>query len=486
MTSARYIIHRVNLDIEAPDEPTARRLQDEAARIFNHWIMPRLEELLERLVPGNKVLRIDRLDLDLDALDPAGFEQGFGEALFARLKERIEDIVAAAAGDPGAATSETCTVLTEEERLYHAFLHFLETGGLPWWSERAAGMFEEEGVFSMLERRLQTQATETQRLAQLLAVKSNAAKRLLFQFSPDLVGRLLRLLLFLRKKESPLSSGEEFALLADMVLQCLTRGIPVRQPAALPWLSQAIQVLLAWQLTPATAPNRPVLERLLEEISSILRQSEPVDNRGGALPRAKRRSPPRPPDTDNAPLHHEDEASEPEETEAATLDGLVVDNAGLVLLHPFLEYFFREFDLLDGKDFRGANTCHLAVHLLHYLATGQGNTPEYLLTFEKFFCGLDLLAPVPRRIELSDRMKMEGDKLLRAAIGHWKALKSTSPAGLREGFLQRPGKLIPGSFENRLIVEAKSHDVLLSYLPWGYGILKLPWMQLPLVVDWVG
>jgi hypothetical protein len=34
------------------------------------------------------------------------------------------------------------------------------------------------------------------------------------------------------------------------------------------------------------------------------------------------------------------------------------------------------------------------------------------------------------------------------------------------------------------VVENKTHDVLLSFLPWGYGIIKLPWLERPLFVDW--
>jgi hypothetical protein len=126
-----------------------------------------------------------------------------------------------------------------------------------------------------------------------------------------------------------------------------------------------------------------------------------------------------------------------------------------------------------------------AVHLLHFLASGTENPPEYQLTFEKYLCGMGLLSPVPRFIHLSEAMKEESEKLLRAAIGHWKALKRTSPAGLREGFLQRPGKLLLDDFQHRLIIESKAHDVLLNYLPWGYGIIHIPWLKQPLIVDWV-
>jgi hypothetical protein len=121
---------------------------------------------------------------------------------------------------------------------------------------------------------------------------------------------------------------------------------------------------------------------------------------------------------------------------------------------------------------------------LHYLANGQENPIEYELLFEKYLCGWDLDEPVPRRLKLSNAMKTESEKLLNAAIGHWKALKKTSPQGLREGFLQRAGKLVLNDFQHRLIVEGNTTDVLLSSLPWGYGLIKLPWLEQVLIVDW--
>jgi hypothetical protein len=185
-----------------------------------------------------------------------------------------------------------------------------------------------------------------------------------------------------------------------------------------------------------------------------------------------------------------DEAKQEEliqDQESATqfpVDGIFVQHAGLVLLHPFLEYFFREFKLLMDQKFVNGKAQTIAIHLLHYLATGQENPMEYELLFEKYFCGWDLDKPVPRRVKLSKAMKTESEKLLNAAIGHWKALKKTSPNGLREGFLQREGKLVLDDFQHRLIVEGSSTDVLLSSLPWGYGMIKLPWLAPILIVDW--
>lgn len=481
MTSTRYIIHRVNLDIEAPDEPTARRMQDEAARIFHNWILPKLAELLARLVPKDRVLRLDRLDLTLDPMDPGNFEQGFGEAVLSRLTEQVEQLVAATSDTPGQEPARQAAVLTEEERTVAIFLHFLATGQLPWWSERNPAMLEEEPLATLLERTLMSDSSTAATLVALLAFRTTALERLLLQFTPAFTLRLIRLLLF----RIDLQADQELARLADILLPRLAVatgesrddvGLSVDQRR------QLFQSLFRWLHDAQTLPKQALPADLMEYLELLVHHRRKI-RPGGSRPT---------PEANGLQhmfqLRHQEPAKqeEPAQQPEPDIDGVHVDHAGLVLLHPFLEYYFREFNLLDDKEFRDEDSRHLAAHLLHYLATGRESPPEYLLSFEKFLCGIELPTPVPRFTELTAAMKEESETLLKAAIGHWQALKSTSPDGLREGFLQRPGKLVTSTFENRLIVESKSHDVLLSSLPWGYGIVKLPWLQRPLIVDWVG
>ena len=52
-------------------------------------------------------------------------------------------------------------------------------------------------------------------------------------------------------------------------------------------------------------------------------------------------------------------------------EALYIPNAGIVLLQPYLELFFKELDLITGRQFSDQKACHKAIHLLHYLATGH-------------------------------------------------------------------------------------------------------------------
>ncbi|MEO0408500.1 MAG: contractile injection system tape measure protein [Cyanobacteria bacterium P01_A01_bin.135] len=165
--------------------------------------------------------------------------------------------------------------------------------------------------------------------------------------------------------------------------------------------------------------------------------------------------------------------------------GLYIRHAGLVLLHPFLAAYLRGIDLATGNAFQNQLAQQQAIYLLHYLATRQTHAPEYDLVLPKLLCSWPLNGAIAADIPLPEKALPEGEALLQAAIDHWGALKSTSPDGLREGFLQRDGKLTQtGERTWKLQVEQKAIDVLLSRLPWGVSMVKLPWMEILLTVEW--
>jgi len=167
-------------------------------------------------------------------------------------------------------------------------------------------------------------------------------------------------------------------------------------------------------------------------------------------------------------------------------EGIYIHNAGLVLLHPFFTNFFRKLKLLHNNDFIDNTSRHHAVHLIQYMATGKTELPEYEMLLAKLICGLQAEDPIARFIALSEIEMNEVEVMLQAAIEHWGTLGKTSSDGLREGFLQRDGKLEKHPSGWHLMVEQKSMDILLDSLPngWGLSTIKLPWMKDIMYVEW--
>lgn len=167
-------------------------------------------------------------------------------------------------------------------------------------------------------------------------------------------------------------------------------------------------------------------------------------------------------------------------------DHLFVQNAGVVLLHPFVFICFDALGWLENGRFIHETARQKAVLMWHYLATGNNRADEYELTLAKLLSGLPLQTPfLGELILLTEAEKEEAEALLRAAISHWSALKNTSPDGLRAEFLQREGKIEPGPFGGyTLTVEQRPSDVLLNSLPWGMSLVKLGWMNEIIYVNW--
>jgi hypothetical protein len=166
------------------------------------------------------------------------------------------------------------------------------------------------------------------------------------------------------------------------------------------------------------------------------------------------------------------------------LKSIGVMNAGLILAHPFFWDFLIRTNCTDGKSRLLPEKRQYAVQLLHYLATGQENQMEYKLTFEKFICSIPLDSPVNRKIVLSNQDKIECSDLLRSITGYWGELKKTSPDGIRDMFMKRPGKLDLHTVPYKLFVEQKAQDVLIEKLEWNISIVKLPFTDEMLFVEW--
>lgn len=175
-----------------------------------------------------------------------------------------------------------------------------------------------------------------------------------------------------------------------------------------------------------------------------------------------------------------------EEEEPGTI---AVRNAGLVLFTPFLPRFFERLGLLTvdeeaGTRIEGYENASRAVHLLQYLVDERLDTPAGELALAKLLCGLDPATPIAASIVPHDPDLFLCDELTRAVIANWPMLHNSSPEGLRDAFLQRPGRLRRDEVGWSLAVERKSIDVLVDQIPWSFSMIAHPWMLTPLRVTW--
>jgi len=174
-----------------------------------------------------------------------------------------------------------------------------------------------------------------------------------------------------------------------------------------------------------------------------------------------------------------------DKTIAADISSFFVENAGCVLLYVYLKKVFTEAGLLgDDLSFISPELQMQAVRLLQFIICGHTNFKEYHLVLNKVLCGYDIDAPV---IETTDAKLYDIEKanaLLQVAIANWPKIGHTSVEGLRNSFLLRNGKLVQETGNWILYVERKGMDILMDSLPYTISVIKLPWMQKALYVQW--
>ncbi|MBQ4820692.1 contractile injection system tape measure protein [Aquimarina sp. MMG016] len=176
---------------------------------------------------------------------------------------------------------------------------------------------------------------------------------------------------------------------------------------------------------------------------------------------------------------------EKQQSQFEDTDFISIENAGLLLLWPFLPRFFENLGLMEDKTFIDENAKHKAAFALQYLCDAdEFELFEGVLPLNKVLCGVSIEEPLNLTL-LSEEEKEIANGLLLAVIKqgpHWKNL---SVEGLRASYLCRKGSLRIQDSHWLLQVQKETHDITLQKLPWSCSTIKLPWMKRPMMVEWL-
>ena len=491
MKHLTHIIRQHHLHVEVNgSEADGFSLQQLLPDLCRDSLLPAVEQALDRFAPEDGSLCIERLDIDLGTLDLERLEQDLpataSRVLEQSLRECIqpEEEMPAGRGRNGKVERKTTT-----RTVLDALCFFLANASLPWSFCLEKGKSLEQAVLAAWQEAVdagQGSEADKRRIKQTLQAPQ-ARGRLARQFSPAFQESLLSalspaagevMLDLLRTVQRAGLSGEAEKRLAQQLRETAFARLATGQAVlAAPLLRQA--------LGDSTA-DYPGLVKAVEALQAEANpgsQEQQVVKEGdesGADP-LSRTPPPTGLEAETGDDRSAVDTTDHYREHPDLQEGIYIDNAGLVLLHPFLPQFFRALGIVkeDALDQPERALC-----LLHYLSTGQEKAPEYELVLAKILCNLPLLEPVDTNLELSEMEQEEARALLAAVIQHWQALRNTSPDGLRGTFLVRPGKISLRGEDLLLQVEPQTWDILLEQLPWGISMIRLPWMDRMLWVEW--
>jgi Contractile injection system tape measure protein len=523
----RHLIQKQEFLLTVLPGVDAFRVQHAASRYLREQLLPLLERIFDELSTEQEVISLDHCIIDLGNISMSVLETGVAdEATYRSMKEEIGRMIEKELALHPAARRGI------RESALATWWYYMEHGRLPWNAEQLT----EEDLRAVLEL-LSVDYAAISRLRKTLVEQPLFLMRVVAQHREGFLENLLATMT--SSRQEGLAEAIAQVLVLHRVLEKkygqLLLGAAGAGPApaasaptysaeteqGLRWWASRMSALLEapahekkavlWRRILFEAAERPAsfaamggMAILLKDIPSdrglanelladgeVAGVGEPLSlqlrRRQAAAPRTPESgssgeiSPPGESAPAEQPLR-EDEVRF--KREAVDEEGIYLPNAGLILVHPFLSTLFHRVGFWDGAGFVDVVARQRAVLLLHYVATGDRHPPEHALVLPKLLCGYALEMPMPGELELTADECGEAVSLLENVVQRWEKLGSSSIEGLREGFLQRPGKLFDKGGRLYLQLESSGVDVLLDYLPWGLSIVKMPWLAEPIYVEW--
>ncbi|AFD07200.1 contractile injection system tape measure protein [Solitalea canadensis] len=420
MKAGAHIIQRQSIDIQFENMENDNGLQNRLADLFYDRLEPGMEQLLDELFGEKYYASVEKLEIECEVLNEKDWEEGLAEQIIQKLREKLSPVN----------KREIKDAKVEELTAPEIFLFFLENGSFP-WNNRVNSINELEQLISVNNELLA-------KLTEKIKEYPKIAERLALQFSEKFTSTVITELTKERQWERSELNSRISKLDSTLNRQAVDGAI--LKMLASDHHDNPTEQLLEKLVDKALAKNKAIDEKIDKTIDKNINKKE--DN------------------------------------------NCYITNAGLILLHPFLSILFEQLKLIHENEWIDELAQTKAVLVLDYLVTGNEKAAEFNLMLNKILCGFAINNIIRTDVALDHEAKNECETLLKNVIVHWSALKNTGIDALRETFLQRNGKLSPVDNGWLLTVEQKSTDILLGYLPWGFGVIRLPWMKEIVHTDW--
>jgi hypothetical protein len=538
----RHVIKKQVLELRFAQGKDMFLLQQKASEFFYSHLLPALEKIFDKLSDENNTIEIDRLELDLGLIEwDKDLQEIKIEELLSKLEKQVEKITGKATAPDYLATKESrdskIKKKTFSQNACEQWLHYMQTGVLPW---NLTGIDDE-----WRNRVLETLATDYElvtRMKEMVTQDKRILQRIVRDHAISFLVKLIEIITA-QQQQSLLQLVQEieWILTPGLPLTVTVESNPPKKEAAGIWqylLKNAATTSgsfsaaqLAKQWLEQGIENKEVqperLKHIKHEISLLVTviqevldtREKPAGNKAsesGQEAGEKQKNAEIAPQEKSTPakeirstndpqkdllahqsnegknnVKEEDGARQESAAPAMVADnkamgeeGIYVQHLGVILLHPFFKSFFQRTNLVAEGRFNSRAAQEKAIHLLHYLVTGSREAEEHLLAVPKIICGWPLEEPLSWETGLTAVETVEAGDLLNAAIAQWTILKNTSADGLREGFLQRNGKVQVKNSNMHFLVESSAIDVLLDHLPWNLSMVKLPWLSDLIRVEW--
>ncbi|WP_144282614.1 contractile injection system tape measure protein [Chryseobacterium echinoideorum] len=485
-----HIIQKVFIEISVNNKEKALSIKDDINNFLSMDVFPKIEKYINDLEHqfDDSTLQIPKLELNLNTKNSA-LNSELKDKILQVFEEEFSEITNSILNsDQKTENKYEAYLIENQEKIVQTFIYFLTTGSIPWWnSGKNSISFLEPEVFNRM-----ILAENFKRNIIPAFSDQNMKERIINQLSNEQIAQLCLVVLKdtefkinLEKNAVKVISKLNYNnrnLLWEIVLNGLSEYLKSSSSDLKKYLLQQIQektssdLLLSKKIQQTWKTIVEIFPFIKEDESFESIENSRESNSESALISTEQK---------NRVIKDELKKTEEylnQKDDLISNDEQYIQNAGLILIHPFLKTFFEHCDLFDSKNNRLLNP-ELCAHLLHYIATGKTNAPEYDMAFEKFLCNIPSHQTINRHIKLTRKHKTQAENVIESVQHNWSAMKKSSIALLQNEFFQRPGKLVI-DHDYTLTVERKTQDILLEKLGWGIGLVKLPWQEKFIFINW--
>nr|WP_315157166.1 contractile injection system tape measure protein [uncultured Flavobacterium sp.] len=467
MKKNKHFIEKVFLEIDTNSMKVANSLKNNINMFIENELSALIEQELNRfLLDENQILQIEKLDISIDNTTSLNGSINTNE-LKEKIKNQLAQKLESAKNNsvtPIINTSRSDQILSQTEKKSNTLIYYLTNGVMPWWISK-----NDDAFFNDQNLNLFINSETFKHQFQSILVENSVQKRLINQFSNKQLASIISVLsassvsLDQNKIINILHHENSFQL-KELFWISIFKFIKNKNTATISdFYFKNIEKFQIWNLS-------------FEEFVISVKQFIPFNPDQSDIVKAHNQS--------SIPTREEEyfHIKKPDTDNPDSQKGYYVQNAGLIILHPFIKELFKNCNLI--KEGNTIIDKELAAHILHYAATKKEQDYEHLMLFEKFLCGIPIQQSITREINIDDSHKKQVEEMLQSVLQHWNALKSTSTDLLRNEFLQREGKLDIQENNPRLFIEKKTQDILLEKIPWNISVTKIPWIEKLIYTDW--
>jgi len=490
---SRYLPNKIRtqkFEVEFENAPDVFEFRNHLADVCRNDLLPALERLFDEMIKKNQILSVDRIFIDVGILEKDGWEISLVQSVIEQLRQYIGQTLSESfyqerkkgqtsddwlLFDESSESSNDLGVRIRENDLQpEVFIYYLKKGVLPWHVE----FQNREELQSRFAELIKSNNGFRKAIHHLAGSNEKVFQRLVLQFEEACV---LSVLLSENEQQTGINKFRESWKPIFRFLKIphsrqrlfFYEGLRnCRKENAADLTTEIVKLLKAdqVQLLVKLLNDNEEMYQFKPDEKKILKQIAEISERhfGSQKVSSKEKERRNQRDADVT------EYSEP----------LFIDNAGLVLLHPFLKNLFENVGYTTQNKWISEDVHERALLLTQYLVDGESEYGEYEMFLNKTLIGYPTDKTFSSDIALSEFEREEADDLLQAVINHWSALKNTSIAGLQTTFMQREGKLTANDTGWLLQVEQKAFDILLEKIPWGFSTIKTPWMKEIVNVEW--